>query len=49
MRYFLTIDQKGKIIKKVELIGMKAVDDIILVNNKIIGSIDNKLNIFEFE
>jgi len=34
---------------KIELNEMKGVDDIILVNNKIISSIDNKLKIFEFE
>jgi hypothetical protein len=49
MRYFLTIDQKGKIIKIVELNEMKGFVDLILVNNRIIGSRFNKLNIFKFE
>ncbi len=49
MRYFLTIDQKGKIIKRVELNEMKGFVDLILKNKRIIGSRFNKLNIFKFE
>ena len=47
MRYFLTIDQNGQIIEKVELNGIYAIDDAIFVNNKLIVCFANKLKIFE--
>ena len=49
MRYFLTIDQTGKILKKLVLEGFNEFADLIFVDNKIIGSSGNKLKIFEFE
>ena len=49
MRYFLTIDQTGKILKKLVLQGFNEFADLIFVDNKIIGSSGNKLKIFEFE
>ena len=49
MRYFITVDQSGKIIKKVEFIGIQPIADIILVKNKLFVSTANKLKLFEFE
>ena len=49
IRYFLRIDQNGKIIEKVEIDGLNQVTDSMLVNNKIIASIENNLNFFELE
>ena len=46
--YVLTIDQIGKIIKKVEIDSGQTVSDVILANNKIIVSYDNKVKIFDF-
>jgi hypothetical protein len=49
IRYLLNIDQNVKIITKVELNGLEDLCDLILVNNKMIVSNDNKLKIFEFK
>jgi DNA-binding beta-propeller fold protein YncE len=49
MRFFITVDQNGKIMKKVELFGIQPISDVILVKNKIIVSTANKLKLFEFE
>jgi hypothetical protein len=49
MRYFITVDQNGKIMKKVELFGIQPISDVILVKNKIFVSTANKLKLFEFE
>ena len=47
MRYFLTIDQNGRIIEKVELNGINGIADAFLAHNKIMATDDNKLKIFE--
>jgi hypothetical protein len=47
--YFLTVDQKGKIIKEAKLHEYEDISDVILAHNKIIVSRENVLNIFEFE
>ena len=49
MMHFFKIDQNGRIINKVELLSLQKIDDAILVNNKIIASIDNKLKFYELQ
>ena len=49
MRYFLTIDQKGKILKKVEMNEATVLSDIILEDKKIIAPCFRKLQILEFD
>ena len=44
--YLITIDQDGKIIEKAELNGIEGTDDVILANNKIMATVNNKLKIF---
>jgi hypothetical protein len=43
------IDQNVKIITKIDFNGLEDLCDLILVNNKMIVSNDNKLKIFEFK
>ena len=48
MFYWMTIDQNGKILKKVETDSVKEESEVILANNKMMVIFGQKLKIFDF-